>query len=90
MLIEDTESDKLRQRLSVSLHMYLRLKKGFKVESFDLNEFKIPSLSAVYIVSSPLSMPLAFLRNLTLNFSRMLGDFIAGSLRELNLYDEMF
>jgi len=26
---------------------------------------------------------------LTLNFSRMLGDFIAGSLRELN-YNEMF
>ena len=29
------------------------------------------------------------LRSLTLNFSRMLGDFIAGSLRELN-YNEMF
>ena len=32
---------------------------------------------------------LAFLRGLTLNFSRMLGDFIVGSLRELN-YNEMF
>ena len=55
MLIEDTESDKLRQILSVSLHMYLRLKKSFKVESLDRNVFKIPSRSAVYIVSSPLS-----------------------------------
>ena len=30
MLIEDTEPDKLRQKLSLSLHMYLRLKKSFK------------------------------------------------------------
>ena len=28
-------------------------------------------------------------KGITLNFSRMLGDFIAGSLRELN-YNEMF
>ena len=34
-------------------------------------------------------MLLAFLRSVTFNFSRMLGDFIAGSLRELN-YNEMF
>ena len=31
----------------------------------------------------------AFLRGLTLNFSRMLGDFIAGSRREMN-HSEMF
>ena len=32
---------------------------------------------------------ITFLQSLTLNFLRMLGDFIAGSLGELN-YNDMF
>jgi len=40
-------------------------------------------------ITSKEQWPLAFLLSLTLNFSRMLADIIAGSLRELN-YNKMF
>lgn len=61
MLTENTESCKLRQIPTILLHMHLRLKKSFKVESPDRKVFKIPSYSVVYIISAPLSIEAALI-----------------------------
>ena len=82
---------KLPKNLLSMVIFWIKILSRFKLSSWPrerkLNlKLSIFQLKRTFRVSCKL---LTFLRSLTLNFSRMLGDFIAGSLRELN-YNEMF